>query len=242
MRAGGDDVAGDTSPSGAGEDDAPAAAAEDLATDHLDLVRVELIEVITVVRAGDPDAGSVVVANDDILDGQAGLALAHRLAEEPAADVLVVRVGWRAGHVAVSVEHEIPDAHVVGVPHEQHVEAGDAGLRLEHRACPQTEDGRAGAELDGVADDEGAPRKEEDASACGIDGVTRSEDRAEVVSLAVALRAVALNVEYPRCGRAGTTIAKQMGFRGIHGNLRSTLWFLLLIFRTASAYTGTLQY
>lgn len=151
----------------------------------------------------------MVVANDDVLDGQPGLALAHRLAEEPAADVLVVGVGRGAGLDAVSVEHEIPDSHVVGVPHEQHVEAGDARLRQEHRARPRAKHGRVRADLDGVADDEAAPRKEEDASARGIDVVTRSEDRAEVVGLAVALRAVASNVEYP--------------FVGFHGDLRASL-------------------
>ena len=86
----------------------------------------------------------------------------------------------------------------------------------------QTQDGRAGAEFDGVADDEAAPREEQDASARGIDGVTRSEDRAEVVGQAVAFRAVASNVEYPLGGRAGTTSLKQVGRREFHSDLRAS--------------------
>src|SRR6266545_1284134 len=197
LRAGCDDVAGDTSPRDASEDDAAAVTVEDLATDHLDFIRVQQIEIVRVVRAEDADAGSVVVANDDVPDGQARLALTYRQAQEPAAGVLVVRVGRRDGPGAVSIEHEIPDVHVAGVPDEQHVEAGDAGLRQEHRGRSQTEDGCVGVELDGAPDHEGAPWKEEDASARGVEGVTRSENRVVVVVLAFALRAVVSNVEYP---------------------------------------------
>ena len=142
----------------------------------------------------------MMVANGDIPDGQPGSTPLCRLAEQPAAFVLVARPRRLAGLRAVSVEHEIADAHVVRVPYEQHVEGGShgvLGLCQENRSRSRAEDGRVGAELDRVVDDIAAPWKEENASALGVQGITGSEDGGEVPGPAVALRAVASHVEYP---------------------------------------------
>jgi hypothetical protein len=139
----------------------------------------------------------VVVANDDIPDRQAGLPLVSGRAENPTPPVLVARPRRLARQRAVSVEHEIPDAHVVRVAYEQHAEGGDVRLRQEYRGRSRAKDGRVGTKLDGVSDDERARREKQNAAARSIDGVTRVADRVEVVHLVLAVRAEATDVEYP---------------------------------------------
>ena len=54
------------------------------------------------------------------------------------------------------------------------------GLCQEHRSGSHPEDGRVGAELEGVVEAVGAARKKEHAAARGVQGITGRDDRREV--------------------------------------------------------------
>ena len=78
---------------------------------------------------------------------------------------------------------------------------GDAGLRLEHRGRPRTEDGRPGAKLDGVADD-GLARGQHDGRRVRLRGsvVDRGLERRGVVGDAVELRSEHHRVDLEEVG------------------------------------------